>query len=73
MINEYKLVIDNNKVFLSDSFFNRYYINNIRLNINNSRYIISKEECDFIRKTKDRDILYLYLMKIINRNGDSRS
>lgn len=73
MINEYKLVIDNNKVFLSDSFFNRYYINNIRLNINNSRYIISKEECDFIRKTKDRDILYLYLMKIINRNEDSRS
>jgi hypothetical protein len=73
MINEYKLVIDNNEVFLSDSFFNRYYINNIRLNINNSRYIISKEECDFIRKTKDRDILYLYLMKIINRNGDSRS
>ncbi len=73
MINEYKLVIDNNKVFLSDSFFNRYYINNIRLNINNSRYIISTEECDFIRKTKDRDILYLYLMKIINRNEDSRS
>jgi hypothetical protein len=73
MVNEYKLVIDNNEVFLSDSFFNRYYINNIRLNINNSRYIISKEECDFIRKTKDRDILYLYLMKIINRNGDSRS
>ncbi len=73
MLNDYKLVIYNNKVFLSDSFFNRYYINNIRLNINNSRYIISKEECDFIRKTKDRDILYLYLMKIINRNGDSRS
>lgn len=73
MVNEYKLVIDNNEVFLSDSFFNRYYINNIRLNINNSRYIISKEECDFIRKTKDRDILYLYLMKIINRNGYSKS
>ena len=73
MINEYKLIIDNNKVFLSDSFYNRYYINNIRLNINNSRYIISKEECDFIYKTEDRDILYLYLMKIINRNGDFRS
>ena len=73
MLNDYKLVIYNNKVFLSDSFFNRYYINNIRLNINNSRYIISKEECDFIRKTKDRDILYLYLMKIINRNGYSKS
>lgn len=63
MINEYKLIIYNNKVFLSDSFFNRYYINNIRLNINNSMYIISKEEWEFIYKTQDRDILYLYLMK----------
>ena len=53
------------------------YKTNISKDLNTSAnyitYIISKEEWEFIYKTEDRDILYLYLMKIINRNGDSRS
>jgi hypothetical protein len=59
-------------VYLINNYGNIDYKTNIDLNMNiNMRYvtyIISKEEWDFIYKTEDRDILYLYLMKIINRN-----
>lgn len=77
MLNDYKVCVTNGGVYLINNHGNVNYKPNINLNINKdtlyATYIISKEEWDFIYKTEDRDILYLYLMKIINRNGDSRS
>ena len=77
MLNDYKVCIANGGVYLINNYDHINYKTNISKDLNTSAnyitYIISKEEWDFIYKTEDRDILYLYLMKIINRNGDSRS
>lgn len=77
MINDYKICVTTAGAYLIGNSGDIDYKTNINMNLNNgmlySTYIISKEEYNFIYKTEDRDILYLYLMKIINRNGDSRS
>ncbi len=77
MLNDYKVCIANGGVYLINNYDHINYKTNISKDLNTSAnyitYIISKEEWEFIYKTEDRDILYLYLMKIINRNGDSRS